>query len=88
MRFIPGRARVSRRRTFSVIGAVLVAFCCSIARAEKLALIHGTVINPGDAKVLPNAIVVIDGDKIASVSNDTKPPTDAREGALRHLYGE
>jgi imidazolonepropionase-like amidohydrolase len=33
-------------------------------RAERFSLVGGTVINPADGKVLQNATVVIDGDKI------------------------
>src|SRR5207249_2315359 len=38
------------------------------ARAEKISLVGGTVINPADGKVLPNATIVIDGGKIERVS--------------------
>src|SRR4029450_1582516 len=38
------------------------------AHAEKISLVGGTVINPADGKVLPNATVVIDGDKIERVT--------------------
>jgi imidazolonepropionase-like amidohydrolase len=38
------------------------------AHAEKIALVGATVINPEDGKVLPNATVVINGDKIERVS--------------------
>jgi imidazolonepropionase-like amidohydrolase len=34
------------------------------ARAEKLSLVGATVINPAERKVLPNATIVINGDKI------------------------
>ena len=37
-------------------------------RAERVSLVGGTVINPADGKVLPNATVVIDGDKIERVA--------------------
>ena len=37
-------------------------------RAERISLVGGTVINPDDGKVLPNATVVIDGDKIERVA--------------------
>jgi imidazolonepropionase-like amidohydrolase len=37
-------------------------------RAERISLVGGTVINPADGKVLPNATVVIDGDKIERVA--------------------
>src|SRR5262245_24526683 len=37
-------------------------------RADKVALVGGTVINPAYGKVLPNATVVINGDKIERVA--------------------
>src|SRR3954463_11279859 len=36
--------------------------------AEKVSLVGATVINPADGKVMPNATVVIDGDKIERVA--------------------
>src|SRR3954451_8723176 len=36
--------------------------------AEKISLVGATVINPADGKVLPNATVVINGDKIERVA--------------------
>src|SRR5215471_8561859 len=52
--------------------AVLVAIALSnvalTVRSEKISLVGGTVINPADGKVLPNATVVIDGGKIERVS--------------------
>jgi imidazolonepropionase-like amidohydrolase len=36
--------------------------------AERISLVGATVINPADGKVLPNATVVINGDKIERVS--------------------
>src|SRR5881396_1870263 len=38
------------------------------AHAEKIALVGGTVINPADGKVMSNATVVINGDKIERVA--------------------
>ena len=46
---------------FLVISAVTV-------RAEKTSLIGATVINPADGKAMPNATIVIDGDKIERVA--------------------
>ena len=37
-------------------------------RAEKIALVGATVINPADARVMPNATVVINGGKIQNVA--------------------
>src|ERR1700758_3993536 len=48
---------------------VVLFFVCTVAtHAEKFSLVGATVINPGDGKVLPNATVVINGDKIERVS--------------------
>ena len=50
--------------------ALVIAFSLfAVAlHAERISLVGGTVINPSDGKVLPNATVVIDGDKIERVS--------------------
>src|SRR5215468_2609118 len=50
--------------------ALVLAFFFLIAtlRAEKISLVGATVINPADGKVLPNATVVINGNKIERVS--------------------
>ena len=37
-------------------------------RAEKIALVGATVINPAGGKVMPNATVVINGEKIENVT--------------------
>jgi imidazolonepropionase-like amidohydrolase len=47
--------------------AVLFLFSFS-AHAEKLSLVGATVINPADGKVMPNATVVINGDRIERLS--------------------
>jgi imidazolonepropionase-like amidohydrolase len=52
----------------AVIALTLSFFVLANVHAEKTALVGGTVINPADGKVLPNATVVIDGDKIERVS--------------------
>ncbi len=49
---------------------LVIAFLLSAAtlHADKISLIGATVINPADGKVLPNATVVINGDKIERVA--------------------
>jgi imidazolonepropionase-like amidohydrolase len=48
---------------------VILLFISAIsARAEKISLVGATVINPAEGKVIPNATVVINGDKIERVS--------------------
>src|SRR6266403_2799775 len=48
--------------------AIALSIFSLSARAEKISLVGGTVINPADGKLLPNATVVIDGDKIERVA--------------------
>src|SRR5438445_1569612 len=52
-------------RTLLFVAIALIAFS---SRAEKISLVGATVINPADGKVLPNATVVINGDKIERVT--------------------
>ena len=52
-------------RTLLCVAIALIAFS---SRAEKISLVGGTVIDPADGKVLPNATVVINGDKIERVA--------------------
>src|SRR5258708_37246198 len=52
----------------TLITFLLALFTASIAHAEKISLVGATVINPPDGKVLPNATVVINGDKIERAS--------------------
>src|SRR5437016_13145782 len=57
----------SPKQILSLLAVGLCLFSLP-ARAEKISLVGGTVINPADGKVLPNATVVIDGDKIERVA--------------------
>ena len=52
----------------------------TVAHAEKIALIGGTAINPGDGRIIENAVIVINGDKIESVKSgrDSGIPTGAK----------
>jgi imidazolonepropionase-like amidohydrolase len=45
-----------------------LAVCAINVHAEKVSLVGATVINPADGKVMPNATIVINGDKIERVS--------------------
>ena len=59
---------VPPKRIFSVFVLLLLNFSCS-AHAEKLSLVGGTVINPADGKIIENAVLVIDGEKIESMAS-------------------
>ena len=70
----PGSARRWRagfggspKQTFFLVALLLPIFSL-VAHAEKISLVGATVINPADGKVMPNATIVIDGDKIERVS--------------------
>src|SRR5881296_1987245 len=52
-------------RTALVIASLLFT---ATLRAERFSLVGATVINPADGKVLPNATVTINGDKIERVA--------------------
>ena len=52
----------------SFLCCLTLAFVAAIAHAGKISLVGATVINPADGKVMPNATVVINGDRIERVS--------------------
>jgi imidazolonepropionase-like amidohydrolase len=54
-----------KTRIFVCLCTLLVVIS---ARAEKISLVGATVINPADGRVMPNATVVINGDKIERVA--------------------
>src|SRR5919198_4522599 len=54
-------------KTVIFAAIVLLSFAFT-GRSEKISLVGATVINPADGTVLPNATVVINGDKIERVS--------------------
>ena len=45
----------------------VLAVGLATAHAEKIALVNGTMINPGTNQILPDATILIDGDRIANV---------------------
>jgi hypothetical protein len=53
------------------------------ARSEKISLVGGTVINPRDGRIIPNAVVVINGDTIESVA----PASEAKAPGRRPRRG-
>jgi len=53
---------------FRIALVLAVSLFTAALRAERISLVGGTVINPADGKLLPNATVVIDGDKIERVA--------------------
>src|SRR5881296_3545678 len=62
------RSRGISRMNFRI--ALVIAFLSFTAtlRADRVALVRATLINPADGKVMPNATVVINGEKIENVT--------------------
>ncbi|MEY2485038.1 MAG: hypothetical protein QOH39_686 [Verrucomicrobiota bacterium] len=60
--------------------SLILALTLATAHAEKISLVGGTTINPGDGKIIENAVVVIDGDKIESVKSrrETSVPSGSK----------
>src|SRR5947207_15046672 len=60
--------------------ALALSIFALTARAEKIALVNGTIIHPDKSQIVQNATIIIDGDKIAA-AGDAKTistPKDAR----------
>ena len=60
--------------------ALALSIFALTARAEKIALVNGTIINPDKSQIVQNATIIIDSDKIAA-AGDAKTistPKDAR----------
>ncbi len=64
----------------SLLAAALSLVLAAQADAEKIALVGGTVVNPGEGKIIEDALVVIDGDTIQAVGrrDEMKVPADAQ----------
>src|SRR6476659_1737340 len=62
------RSRGISRMKIRVALVLAFSLLSTALRAEKISLIGATVINPADGKVLPNATIVINGDKIERVA--------------------
>ena len=60
------------------LASACLLFAASTVLSEKIALVGGTVINPGDGKIVQNAVVVINGEHIESVSGQTAAPANAK----------
>jgi hypothetical protein len=56
-------------------------------RAEKIALINGTMINPGHSQIVQNATIIIDGDKIAA-TDDAKTISAAKDARTIDCKGK
>ncbi len=62
------------------LAATALAIFALTANAEKIALVNGTLINPGKSQIVQNATIIIDGDRIAAAGDATtiSVPKEAR----------
>ncbi len=58
---------------------IALAIFTLTANAEKIALVHGTLINPGTSQIVRDATIVINGDRIAA-AGDAKTISPAAAG--------
>src|SRR2546423_950951 len=66
---IPSKVEESHYlKSRAAIALTLSFFAAATVHAERISLVGATVINPAEGKVLPNATVVINGDRIERVS--------------------
>ena len=55
-------------KRFSILALALLASSTALATPSgKMVIVNGTAIDPGTSKVIPNAAVIIDGDRISSI---------------------
>ena len=53
----------------ALAGCAALLVTANAAFAAKIALVNGTLINPGTAKVAPNALVIVEGDHIGAIGD-------------------
>ena len=58
-----------KTRILLFVSASLLAAPLHAAPEGKIALVNGTLINPGATKAVPNALIIIEGDHIAAVGD-------------------
>jgi imidazolonepropionase-like amidohydrolase len=64
----------------SIAFALALSFAAGTANAEKIALVNGTLIDPGTSQIVHDAMIIIKGDKITSAGEAKafSPPKDTR----------
>jgi imidazolonepropionase-like amidohydrolase len=58
-------------RSIALLGFAITAFSLHATPQSKIALVNGTLINPGTGKIVNDALVVIEGDRITAVGDQT-----------------
>jgi imidazolonepropionase-like amidohydrolase len=52
-----------------IVFVLALSLFAGTANAEKIALVNGTLINPGSSQIIQNATIIIDGDRIAATGD-------------------
>jgi imidazolonepropionase-like amidohydrolase len=76
--------------TLKIALSFALAIFALTARAEKIALINGTLINPGTSQIVQNATIVIDGDRIeaAGDAKTVSPPVAGKDAQVIDCKGK
>src|SRR5438445_932667 len=64
-----GKSRNLLLMQFRIALALALSISALSVHAEKIALVNGTLINPGQGQAVPNALVIVDGERIAAVGD-------------------
>ena len=81
---------MKRMKLRSVLACLIIVSIASLAEAagaKKIALVNGTVIDPGTSKVVPNALVIIEGDHISAVG-DQATATSTKDARVIDCKGK
>ncbi len=73
-------------RKSSLLLLVICVFCELALTQGRVAIVGGTVLNVRDGSLLPGAIIVIEDDRIVSVSSGGQPPAGASLVDARGKY--
>src|ERR1043165_9425332 len=70
-------------KRFSILALGLLATSIAFAAPSgKMVIVNGTAIDPGTSKVIPNAAVVIEGDHISSIVQNSKEMPMKGDGVI------
>jgi imidazolonepropionase-like amidohydrolase len=70
-------------KRFSILALVVVASSAAFAApSSTMVIVNGTAIDPGTAKVIPNAAVIIEGDHISSIVQNSKEMPMKGDGVI------
>ena len=70
-------------KAFSILALVLLASSAPLATPSgKMVIVNATAIDPGTSKVIPNAAVIIEGDRISSIVQNSKDMPMKGDGVI------